>query len=678
MVFPSHPDSSRKRWSNIRLRWLLVFPFVIEIVAITGLVGYLSFRNGQQSVESLVDKLLIESSNRVHEFLSEYMSMPKKINEINVDAFETGAISLNDFQSMERIFWKQLQVYRVGYINYANEVGNFIGVTFDPKDHNHIVIETFNRSRSNKMHRYRSDNKGKRLGLFSEPEEYEFVKQPWYADAKKAGKPVWSEIYQWGGGGGNEDFLATSCSYPVYDRAGAFVGVMGIDMTLSQISDFLRKLKVSLSRKGKIFIIEDDGLLVAHSIAQSASQWVNGQLQRVSAVDSQDPIIQKATQRLKQKYGEFDTITTKKTLKLELNSDLYFVQVTPWKDDLGLDWLVVMVVPQSDFMAQINANTRTTIMVCIAALGVAILFGLLTSQWIAQPILRLCQVSKSISEGNLTQQVIPSNINSSGINIVEITTLNNSFTSMVAQLQTSFKALIQSKEDLRLANEKLEQRVKQRTAELETEKERAEQLLLNILPEPVANQLKQSGKFPAEHFEEATILFADIVGFTNLATRIEPLELVNKLNNIFSSFDHLANYYGLEKIKTIGDAYMVVGGLPIPREDHVIAIANMALDMQTYIQTQQDDDGKVLKLRIGINTGPVVAGVIGLQRFIYDLWGDAVNVASRMESHGEPGNIQVTEATYQLLKDRYYLEKRGTIFVKGRGEMTTYWLLGKR
>jgi len=220
--------------------------------------------------------------------------------------------------------------------------------------------------------------------------------------------------------------------------------------------------------------------------------------------------------------------------------------------------------------------------------------------------------------------------------------------------------------------------VKQRTAQLSQEKERSEQLLLNILPADIADRLKLNNESPAEHFEEVTILFADIVGFTDLSARTEPMQLVAGLNQIFSAFDEMTEKHGLEKIKTIGDAYMVVGGLPTPRLNHAEAIADMALEMQAYMKTLESNLGESLQIRIGINTGSVIAGVIGIKKFIYDLWGDAVNVASRMESHGQPDYIQVTNTTYERLKDKYILEERGSIFVKGRGEMITYWLVGRR
>jgi adenylate cyclase len=213
--------------------------------------------------------------------------------------------------------------------------------------------------------------------------------------------------------------------------------------------------------------------------------------------------------------------------------------------------------------------------------------------------------------------------------------------------------------------------------ELEEEQDKSERLLLNILPEAVARQLKQEHRTIADNFAEATVLFADIVGFTAMSSDIPPREMVTLLNHIFSKFDRLADKHGLEKIKTIGDSYMVVGGLPIERPDHVEAIANMGLDMLTAIEEFNVTQSKPFNIRVGINTGPVVAGVIGVRKFIYDLWGDTVNIASRMESHGVPGQIQVTEAVYGRLKDHYRFECRGAIEVKGKGEMIVYLLLGK-
>ncbi len=215
-------------------------------------------------------------------------------------------------------------------------------------------------------------------------------------------------------------------------------------------------------------------------------------------------------------------------------------------------------------------------------------------------------------------------------------------------------------------------------AELRIEREKSERLLLNVLPAPIAAQLKEQPGVIAESFAEATILFADLVGFTQMSARVTPEELVHLLNEIFSTFDQLAERHGLEKIKTIGDCYMVAAGLPTRRTDHAEAMAEMALDMQAALAAFNQTHNAQLNTRTGINTGPVVAGIIGTSKFIYDLWGDAVNTASRMESHSLPGRIQVSHATYQRLAADYLCEPRGIINIKGKGEMETYFLIGRK
>ena len=217
------------------------------------------------------------------------------------------------------------------------------------------------------------------------------------------------------------------------------------------------------------------------------------------------------------------------------------------------------------------------------------------------------------------------------------------------------------------------------------EKKVSERLLLNVLPYSIAERLKGRPEVTADSFteviadsfEEVTVLFADIVEFTKFSEGVSAEVLVDVLNDIFTRFDSIADNRGLEKIKTIGDAYMAVAGLPVPVEDHAIRAAHMALDMIEAMDHYNEHSGHQLKVRIGIETGAVVAGVIGKRKFLYDLWGDTVNTASRMESHGVSGRIQLTDATRQRLSDPFMLEKRGAIEVKGKGEMHT-WFLNSR
>jgi len=222
----------------------------------------------------------------------------------------------------------------------------------------------------------------------------------------------------------------------------------------------------------------------------------------------------------------------------------------------------------------------------------------------------------------------------------------------------------------------VEQREKARAA-LEAEQQRSERLLLNVLPEPIAQRLKTDTGVIAEHYDAVTVLFADLVGFTEQAEVISPDELVAMLDRIFTAFDQHADAEGVEKIKTIGDSYMVAGGLPDTRPDHLAAVARVGLAMREEIAAIAAEPGcQWLAVRIGIDSGPAVAGVIGRRKFIYDLWGDTVNTASRMESHGLPGEIQVTERVAAALGPDFSVRPRGTIDIKGKGPMPTFLLDG--
>jgi class 3 adenylate cyclase len=214
---------------------------------------------------------------------------------------------------------------------------------------------------------------------------------------------------------------------------------------------------------------------------------------------------------------------------------------------------------------------------------------------------------------------------------------------------------------------------------IEAEKNRSDNLLLNILPEETARELKDHGKVKAKRFEEVTVLFTDFVGFTSYSQNLEPEELVNSVDHYFSKFDQIVDKYGLEKIKTIGDAYMCAGGLPEPDESHVSKIIEVAFEFIRFLEESKKETGEEITtfdVRIGLNTGPVVAGVVGTKKFAYDIWGDTVNVASRMESNSKPGRINVSENTYQLIKDTYDCEYRGEIEVKNKGKMKMYFVNG--
>lgn len=1135
---------------RLPLRTVLILPFVVQTLGVLGFVGYTAFKNGQVTVDKLIVQLQNTVVTQVEHRLETYVSTPRQLNRINQDAFELGLIGLTDRGRMEQYFWRQMQTYAVGQIKFGSETGAFVGVNRTEKGFEILSQES---AQAQILRIYNSDRQGRRTQVKQVLRGANPLDTSWYTLSKRTGQPTWSYLDQ---SLGEQRLPTLSSSFPVYGRNRAFLGVLSIDLPLTEIGNFLQTINATPS--GRTFILERDGLLVASSGTAQPSQRVGQRANRLRAVDSQDSLVRETAQHLHQQFSDLHRITQPQRLVFSVGTQRQFAQVTPWKDVQGLDWLLVVVVPEAEFVADINASRQTALLLCGVAMVMAVLVGCLTTRWIVRPIRQLNRAAKSISLGDLQARVASDRGD-------ELGELAQSFNQMAQQLQTSFQ-------DMEQANQVLEDRIAQRTAALTTaetelrglfaamtevilvfdrrgrclkivatqpnllsspveeqlgkrlhdlyareqadqflghiqdtlrhrqpvqfeyslvlggnetwfaaslspisadsviwvardisdryraeialrqseehnrailaalpdlvircsrtgryldcvvpkgftrllhdgeivgktlfdvlpaelaqdrleriqqvlrtgeihvseeqvqlgdrrlyseirivptndaevlivvrditaqesirrerkklqedllqsqqfldsiletmplalfvkdvrddlryvlwnraaesiygipreraightlydlvdqsladqlaaedqkviqqdallieeesfespfhgqiwqrvmkqplrnsqgepthllyigedvterkriqeslqqseaemralfaamidivlvldrdgrymkiaptsplnpykppetllgqtlhdvfpsqdadlflryirqtlatqqmlgveysvmlgdrevwfatnisplsndlvvwiarditerkqteeivqlEKEKSERLLLNILPETIATRLRQSSNTIAENFEEVTILFADIVGFTQLSSQLPPIDLVNLLNDIFSEFDHLTEFYDLEKIKTIGDAYMVVAGLPVPKADHAEAIADMALSMRAVMDYIPSPGAEPIQIRIGINTGMVVAGVIGTKKFIYDLWGDAVNVASRMESHGQPGAIQVTEATYVRLRHKYRFETRGEIAIKGKGSMKTYWLLDK-
>jgi len=1159
-----------RAFGKVPLYLVMVVPLLVQVVGVVATVGWLSYRNGQQGVRQVATQLRSESGSRVKQHLDTYLGTPMQINRINADAADLGLLNLKNFSTTGKYFWRQMQTFNVGYISFGTPTGDYIGV--ERLDTGELQINEKSRATQNSQYTFSTTKQGDRAQRLKIDPTYNPLIEGWYADAIKAGKPVWSSIYQWDD---KPNILSVSASYPLYDANRRLIGVLSVDQILTQISDFLSGIQVS--HTGQTYIMERSGKLVATSHSnQKPFQVIDGKATRLAAVNSEDALIRDSATFLTRKYGSLQQIQQLQQLDFEINGQQQFLLVMPWKDTYGLDWLIVVVVPEADFMAQIHANTRNTILSCAIALALATLFGIPISRWIAQQILRLSRASEALANGQLHQVV-------QAKGIIELETLAKSFNRMAEQLRASFA-------ELERTNEVLEHKVEERTASLtaaeaelralfmamsdlvivydrqgvvqkivstypklvspatdqigkqiydlltpsqadrvmqaiqqvlktqelatveytvavedqeiwfsanvsplsqdqvlfvardvsdrkqteaalrssqdkfakafsaspdfititsletgrfldvndsflqrsgfsreevvgkttlelgawvnrrdaarimqllneqgaiydlevelrtksgeaiiallsaevieldsapcmlavtkditdrkraeaavqesqkkyrdlvestnsiivrmlpsgvitflntygqqffgyaeadivghsifgtitprtetseaemkawldfisstpehhqdieaeqtrstgeqvwvkwstkaivnqqgevveilsigfdisdrkraeaalqekeqylrlilnnipqqvfwkgtnltfmgcnrnwaiaigltdpeeiigktdydllpstevaeqfraqdlkilasgtptlhqiapkvrssdgktvwldiskipihdtngnivgilgvvdditqrkeaeealKAEQEKTELLLLNVLPDAIAQQLKQSlGELQApdnraliaESFGEVTVLFADIVNFTTISSNINATDLVGLLNRIFTVFDDLCDRHGLEKIKTIGDAYMVVGGLPNPRYDHAEAIADMALDMQEAVSRLRTYEGGSIQVRVGINTGPVIAGVIGKKKFTYDLWGDVVNTASRMESHGIAGKIQVTESTYNRLKHAYQFESRGTIEVKGKGELHTYWLICK-
>ncbi|MCC5667287.1 response regulator [Nostoc sp. CHAB 5784] len=430
-----------KVYANMPLRYVLIVPFILQICGAVGLVGYLSYQNGQKAVTELATQLENEICDRIEQHLDRHLTTPKQINQINLDAIELDLLNLSDFKTTGNYFWKQMQVFNVGYNSFANSKGEFIGI--ERLDNGTLLInEVTEKHGIGKLYVYDTDLKGNRRQL-QQVKNYDPRVEAWYADAAKMGKPVWSQIYQWED---KPEVLSISSSYPVYDKNQKLVGVISVDLLLLQIGNFLANLNTKQS--GKTFILERSGLIVASSTTESPYTIINRQAKRLSALDTEDSLIRLTTQSLIKRFGSLAFVVGKQQLSFTADGMRYFVQVKNWKDELGLDWLIVAVIPEGEFMEQINANTRITILLCIVAFLVATIIGIFTSRWVIKPISQLNTSAKKIAKGEWEQ--IPEIQRSD-----ELGELAKSFETMAKQLQVSFSTLSAKNAQMQVLNEAL-------------------------------------------------------------------------------------------------------------------------------------------------------------------------------------------------------------------------------
>ncbi|WNZ25662.1 HAMP domain-containing protein [Leptolyngbya sp. NK1-12] len=452
---------NRKKWNGkvkhrrpVSLRAILLIPFVLQIAGAVALTGYLSLRNGQQSVNQVASRLRNEYSNRINQHLESYLVSARHLSQMNGTAMELGLLNPKDLDGLGHLFWRQMQIYDAGYINFVADDDFVAAGRFYPNSPITIDLMSPRKYGTKDVYSYTTDQVGNRLRSQTVVQNYDFKRERWYQATVKAGKPTWT-LFQWEV---EPYYLSLAASYPVYDAKRNLVGISWTEQRLWEISQFLQRLNVSST--GGTFIIERNGLLIASSTRDEPFAMVNGRPKRLSASESQDQLIRSTVNYLQQHFAGLDQIQKAEQVDFQSNGERQFVQVTPWQDVWGIDWLIVVVMPESDFMGQINAYTRTTILLCLGALALATLLGLYTSRWIAKPLLQLNQVSKAIAAGQLDQSVNESN------RVGEIGELAKSFNQMAQQLRASFGALEQANRELEQANEELETRVHARTEEL--------------------------------------------------------------------------------------------------------------------------------------------------------------------------------------------------------------------
>ncbi|MBD1910383.1 MULTISPECIES: ATP-binding protein [unclassified Leptolyngbya] len=466
---------------KVPLKLVLILPFMLQISAAVGLTGWLSLRNGQNAVDSLAAQLENEVIERIDQHLSSYLDVPQRSTQTQAEAVRLGLLNLDDPNQLARTFWQQIQLYpSISYLYFAKERdGGFVDA--GRQQSGRLVIEQTENYVAGNFYTYGTDNNANRTEVLSISPDYDPRVRPWYTIVKGASDSAWSAVYTVF----PESILVITASTPVYNEVGEFLGVFGADLTLSQLSQFMQNLRVG--QLGQAAILERSGKVVALSTPEDPFKlWKPGaEPERLNLSEVESPMLRAAAQHLTQSFGKLEDIHSVEQIDFRVNGDAtlsgqserYYLQVAPYRDARGLDWLILVVVPESDFMAQIHANTQQTVVLSLIALMVAIALGVYTSRWISQPMEELSEASEAIASGELEYTVRPQNIR-------EIDALAQNFNYMTRTLK---KLVV----ELEAVNMELEDRVDQRTAELTKAMEELKKTQLQLVQSEKMSSLGQ-------------------------------------------------------------------------------------------------------------------------------------------------------------------------------------------
>ncbi|MEG4632904.1 ATP-binding protein [Microcoleus sp. AR_TQ3_B6] len=409
------------------LQTILIVPFVLQVFAAVGIVGYLSFRNSQRAVNDLADQLMGEVSNRIEQNLRTYLQTPHQINQSKLDAVKLGFVNMKDLSAWEKFLWRQVQLYP--YINFtsiANRDGEYR--TGEKMSNGTLLINASGPSTGFDFYSYNTDDRGDRTTVAALVKNFDIRQHPSYAYAALEAKPTWSSVYV----SFLEPTLILSALQPVYNSQKQLEGVLIAALRLDSIGQFLNSLKIGKS--GQTFIIERNGTLLATSTPEKPFRTQNGKKELFKVTESSDAVTQTTAKYLENHFQNLHQITKAQQINVEINGQHKFLKILPFQDGKGLDWLIVVVVPEADFMEQIHASNRTTMLLCLAALAMATVLGIFTSRWMIKPILKLKDAAIALSEGQFDKTVKLSRSDELGV-------LAAAFNSMAAQLQASFTAL---------------------------------------------------------------------------------------------------------------------------------------------------------------------------------------------------------------------------------------------
>ncbi|MBZ8182730.1 hybrid sensor histidine kinase/response regulator [Oscillatoria salina] len=509
MLFKKRSNSISRR-KSIPLYLILVVPFLLQIFAIIGLTGYISLRKARKATDEMIIRLGEEIADRIELHTYSFLEQHHRIHQSILASIEGGRIDVNNFAQLECYFWEQVkQPDVVDYLIFGNPEGNVLAI--QREEDGQIIVKVRDRTTNSKRNIYQLDDRCQRGELLGTQGDYDVTTRPWYQAAIVAGTHTWGPIYPEVG----EAKLETSPVVPIYTSEKELIGVLGMEISLEQIADFLRDIHISPS--GVAFIVDRSGEIVASSTSELPLKIVKGKTERLQAIESSQPIIRATSQKLIEQLDNFEQINRQRDFIFKENGSRIIVEVEPIKGFHGIDWLTVVAIPEADFTKEINSYIRQVIFLCIFALILATVTGIFASRLLSQSIHQISQASQALASGKLNRKVKRSSVN-------ELDILAQSFNQMADQLRQSFSAL-------ELANQQLEQRVKKRTKELEAAKVNADN----------ANRAKSD--FLAKMSHELRTPLNAILGFTQLINRDENLSAEHRkyMTIINNSGEHLLN-----------------------------------------------------------------------------------------------------------------------------------------
>ncbi|NEO88005.1 MAG: HAMP domain-containing protein [Spirulina sp. SIO3F2] len=623
---------------RIPLRWLLTAPFVLQVFGGVGLVGYLSWRTGQQVVNDLASQLRSELTARIEQRLQSYVAAPHVINRLNATAVQEGTLALAAEQGSEQLL-QQIKVSLLTNGIYCGDgQGNFFGVTRQESDarferHDYLLM-TSNAQTYFNYHLYDLNNRGTKTYFVDNVGRYDPRQRPWYRAALRQGKATWSEVYL--------DFSSglptVTASYPIYAE-NQILGVCGVDVVLSEeLREFLQQLEIGKS--GETFIMERSGALIASSTDEAIASGEGKQAIRLQAVDSQSSLIGPTAQFLQDHYGDFAEIRREQQLEFRMDGQLQFVQVVPFRDGRGLDWLIVLVVPEADFTGQIQANIRNTVILCGLALLVAAVIGVFTAQRLSRPILHLSHATQAIAAGQWQQQLIGSS------KVKELNAMAESFNSMVEQLQASF-------------------------ARLETQRNSFARFVPVEYLEFLCRDSLVNVQLGEHVSKEMAIFFSDIRGFTTLSEMMTPQDTFEFINAYLGAVSPAVGGHGGFIVKYMGDG--VMAAFPTGAKAAIESSLEQLVKVNQFNEQQEKSGKPRIAIGIGLHVGKVMVGIVGeANRMQGDAFSDHVNLASRLEGLTKFYGcaLLVSESVVQGLSnpEDYDLRFLDRVVVKGRTE----------